>query len=233
MNPKNIHKLSTDGTLFVLESWTSAPCRDLIERTPKLAPWLDDLTADHQALLTHQPAHPSPASAEGTIKDRRASAAIRALNLSLLLGAELARSQGHADDSPEVSLWDTAHQATFPDGLGFLRLSWAEQVSATDRLIERTRSAPTQAIAPLFNAHNHDLAHLIATATSTNDALRSHAKDRITDAAPLNSPPMTESATRRQAHNRIRDFVRVIHQAFPPSSQRDLLLNPLLHQLKP
>lgn len=234
MNLKNIHKLNLNEQVFVLNAWTTDPLRPLLESAPKLAPWLPDLSDDHKALLVFIAVAVNLGS-DGLTLDRRVESAIRALSATLRAGADLARADGLDDTSPEVTRWEAAYAHLFPSGTDFLRLEWPEQVSATDRLLERAADpeSPFQAVASDLNANGYTAPRVLALIQRNNDALRALVKDRLDDAA-TPAPVLTEATLRRRVSRRIRAFLAVLPQTFPPGSpELARLLQPLRSQLKP
>ncbi len=198
MKPKNLSKLLILDLLFVLGSWLKPASRSLILSTPKLAPWIDDITQNHALLLTYQPAD-TTLGTEGLRRDRIAESSVRAFQLALLLGAELALAEGQYPQSPAVTSWQDALASVFPDGTRFLLFNWPQQVSACDRALEQANTAPTQSLSPSFNAHGRSLSDILALVTQSNNNLRDLTQNRIESTANTTSEPPSEAVVRRQA----------------------------------
>jgi hypothetical protein len=236
MIPKNLSKLLILDLLAVFSAWLNPSNRALILSTPKLAPWIEDITKNHSTLLTYQPTR-TALGVEGLRRDRISESAVRSLHLALLLGAELALAEGHEPDSAAVASWRDALSDLFPDGTRFLLYSWPQQVSATDRTLASASSPPTQALSPSFNAHGRSLSDVLSLVTNANNDLRVLTHDRIESTA--NSPsnePSSEAIVRRKARTTIKNFLSALDQEFPPDhpspSTRNTLLAPLLDRLK-
>ena len=226
-----LRDLKAGDYIYLLNLMTTEPeARAVLEGTPKLAPWIEDLEKALTDLVTakeNRDAKAEPPVAEGEADedklpegrtlDRRAEGAVRILWWHINMLEDLARAQ---DDDKNMQLSSWVRSFLFPNGLAFLGYRWENQTGEILRLLSLANEDVVTEMLGDMEIRGLSWNELLELIRATNQELIDHLNNEGADAKEV----MTVSQARRQAISLLSDIQVIADQALPSDSQDQEIL---------
>jgi hypothetical protein len=221
-----LKNLSVGDLIFVINAMLEDG-RDILDSSPKLTPWTDDLEECLNNLKTAKapdqttPEDPDEVveeSPEGRLLDRRAEAAVRAISKLLELLEDLALAGG---DDAQAARWFAIRQFVFSQGLAFLKAAWPDQTGQTLRFLTLTEDRNIAPKVAGLKVNDLTWADMIGLARTNNQSLIDHIKKAKDEA----TKELTLVQARRDALSLFKDLLPIIDRVLPPSSEDEKILS--------